>query len=140
MAVASREFNDFFERLFDSPTTDSTRATLDSGSTWMAPASVWESDDTFHVEMDLPGVEPEAIDVTIEDGRLKIHASRTWDSENRRYLHQERRGGDVTRLVKLPETIDPESISADANHGVLHVTMQKRPEVLPRKIEVRVGQ
>ncbi|MEM8912751.1 MAG: Hsp20/alpha crystallin family protein, partial [Planctomycetota bacterium] len=84
-------------------------------------------------------VHPDAMDLTVDDGSLIIQATRHWDDENRKYLHQERQSGDLTRRVRLPDTIDPESITAEYANGVLHVAMTKRPEVMPRKVEVRTA-
>lgn len=142
MTTAGREFSEFFDRFFDLPrTTNGNGRSTVAGNAggWLSAASVWEADDQFHVELDLPGVDEDAIEVTMEDGSLRVHARRHWDQEGRRYLHQERRDGEVTRLVKLPETIDPDSIDASYVRGVLHLAMRKRPEVMPRKIEVRTS-
>ncbi|MEM6776589.1 MAG: Hsp20/alpha crystallin family protein [Planctomycetota bacterium] len=134
-AVTGRDFSDFFDRLFEPA--DRFRGTASASR--QAPASIWEADEAFHVEVDLPGVHPDAMDLTVDDGSLIIQATRHWDDKDRKYLHQERQSGDLTRRVRLPDTIDPESITAEYANGVLHVAMTKRPEVMPRKVEVRTA-
>ena len=127
-----REFSDLFDRLFDG-------AAAAGATALSTPASVWEQDDHYHIEMDVPGVKGENLDVTLEDGRLSVSTKRVRQDEGRSYIHDERRYGEMTRTVTLPETVDPESIKAEHRDGVLHVTVAKRPEVKPRKIEVNVG-
>lgn len=133
LRAASREFGDLFDRLFEPPRGLPRSAT----GGWMPAATVWEDDQHLHVEMDLPGASAESFDVTVDDQHLTIKASRTISDEGRKVLYQERRGGEMTRVIKLPDTIDRDSVDADYNDGVLHVRVGKRPEVLPRKIEVR---
>ncbi len=132
LASASRDLNDLFDRLFDAP------LRVSGSQAWFAPTSVWEDDGNFTVELDLPGIAPDDLDVTVDDGKLTVTAKRT-DAEDRKYLHQERRFGELTRSITLPESVDPESIEAEYVHGVLRVTLTKRPEVQPRKIEIKVG-
>ncbi len=127
-----REFSDLFDRLFDG-------AAAAGATALSTPASVWEEGDQYHIEMDVPGVRAENLDVTLEDGRLSVSTRRQREDEGRTYIHDERRYGEMTRTVTLPETVDPESIAAQHRDGVLHVTVNKRPEVKPRKIEVNVG-
>ncbi|HMP07576.1 MAG TPA: Hsp20/alpha crystallin family protein [Lacipirellulaceae bacterium] len=101
------------------------------------PASVWEDENSYHVEMDVPGVTRENVDLTYEKGTLRITTERPAPEEARKGLVDERRYGKVTRTVTLPESIDPDSISAGLNNGVLHVTVSKKPEAQPKRIEIR---
>jgi HSP20 family protein len=101
------------------------------------PASVWEDEGSYHVELDVPGVSRESVDLTYEKGTLRITTERTAPEETRKGLVDERRYGKVTRTVTLPESIDPESITAGLTNGVLHVTVSKKPEAQPKRIEVR---
>lgn len=104
---------------------------------WDAPASLWEADEKLHVELDAPGVDAESVEVTVENGQLSITLERTNGETPPAYAYNERRFGKVTRSLDLPETVDPESIDAELKNGVLHVSVNKRPETQPRKIEVR---
>jgi HSP20 family protein len=101
------------------------------------PASVWEDADSYHVELDVPGVTRDHVDVTFEKGTLRVTTERLSPEENRTSLVDERRYGKVTRTVALPETIDPESIAAELTDGVLHVTVAKKPESQPKRIEIK---
>lgn len=116
-----------------------TRNAVASRLAWGAPASMWEADDHLHVEIDAPGVASDAVEVTLENGQLAISLERTAGEEPPRYLYNERRFGKVTRTVELPDTVEPESVEAELKDGVLRVTVAKRPETQPRKIEIRQG-
>ena len=131
IGVASREMDNLFDRLFYSEGGRSPRS-------WMPPVSVWEEGKHYHLEMDLPGTSREEIEITFEDGRLKISATRTQGNQNgeRRYLHDERWWGEISRSIAVPDSVDVESIHATYRDGVLHVELAKRPEVLPKKIEI----
>ena len=106
---------------------------------WRAPASIWEADNTFHIELDAPGVAKEAVELTFDKGTLQITLERHVPEGDRTNWHNERGFGKVTRSVSLPDTIDPSTITAELTNGVLHVTITKRPESQPKKIEVKVS-
>ncbi|MGL4514014.1 MAG: Hsp20/alpha crystallin family protein [Lacipirellulaceae bacterium] len=108
-------------------------------ASWSAPASVWEADDRLFVEVDAPGVLPEHVEVTFENGQLSVSLKRSAGEPAPTFAYNERRFGDVTRTLSLPDTVDPNSIDAKLNAGVLRVEIAKRPETQPRKIEVKLG-
>jgi HSP20 family protein len=103
---------------------------------YYVPACVWEDTHSYHVEMDLPGVKRENVDLTFEKGTLRITSERSAPEELSSAFVDERRYGKVTRTVTLPESIDPESITGKLTDGVLHVTVAKRPEAQPKRIEI----
>lgn len=105
---------------------------------YSAPASLWEEEGRWCVEVDLPGVKQEDIDITLAKNSLRIAAERK-GPEDRKYWHQERAYGRFERLFTLPETVNPESIEAELRDGVLHLTLAKRPESQPRKIAVKAS-
>jgi len=102
-----------------------------------APASLWEAGEKLHVELDVPGVTADSVEVTVENGQLNITVERSAGEEPPTYVYNERRFGKVTRSLDLPDTVDPDSVEANLSNGVLHVAVSKRPETQPRKIEVR---
>ena len=103
---------------------------------YYVPACVWEDSHSFHVEMDVPGVKRENVDLTFEKGTLRITTERPAPQECSSALVDERRYGRVTRTVTLPESIDPESINGKLTDGVLHVTVTKKPEAQPKRIKI----
>lgn len=106
---------------------------------WRAPASIWEAENTFHIELDAPGVAREDVELTFDKGALQITLERKVPEGDRTNWHNERGFGRVTRSVSLPDTVDPETINAELNNGVLHVTITKRPEAQPKRIDVKVS-
>jgi HSP20 family protein len=106
-------------------------------SPFFVPASLWEEGDAYHVELDVPGVNRENIDLKFESGALANTVERAAADESRNGLADERRYGKATRTVALPELIDPETIAAQLADGVLPVTMSKKPEAQSKRIEIR---
>jgi HSP20 family protein len=106
---------------------------------WRAPASFWEADDKYHVELDVPGVALEDIELTVDKGTLNIAVERKQPDQERKYWHNERSFGQVTRSLSLPETADVDAITADLNAGVLHFTVAKVPVEQPKRIDVKAG-
>lgn len=111
----------------------------ETASSWRAPASIWESDNVFHVEVDVPGVPKENVELTFEKGTLQIGLERTAPEGERTNWHNERGYGKVSRSVSLPDTVDPNTITAELTNGVLHITIAKLPEAQPKKIDVKVS-
>jgi HSP20 family protein len=106
---------------------------------WRAPASIWEAENTFHIELDAPGVAKDDVELTFDKGALSITLERKLPEGDRTNWHNERGFGKVTRSVSLPDTVDSSTISAELTNGVLHVTVTKRPELQPTKIDVKVS-
>ncbi len=106
---------------------------------WRAPASIWEADNVFHLEIDAPGVAKENVELTFEKGTLQITLERKAPEGERTNYHNERGYGKVSRSVSLPDSVDPNTITAELTNGVLHVTISKLPEAQPKKIEVKVS-
>ncbi|MFN0021413.1 MAG: Hsp20/alpha crystallin family protein [Pirellulaceae bacterium] len=102
------------------------------------PANLWEEEGKWCVELELPGVKQDAIDITLEKNVLRVAATRTAPEGERKYWHAERTYGQFERHFTLPETVDPEGIDAGLADGVLHLTLIKKPEAQPKKIEVKL--
>jgi HSP20 family protein len=114
------------------------RTESDVLSDWWPAVDIREEENRFVLLADLPGVKPDAIEVSMEDGVLTIQGSResettTADSDYKRY---ERVYGRFLRRFTLPDTANGEAISAKTNHGVLEVSIPKQPRPLARKITV----
>jgi HSP20 family protein len=106
---------------------------------WRAPASIWEADNMFHIEIDAPGVKKEDVELTFDKGALQVTLERKAPEGERTSWHNERGYGKVSRSVSLPDTVDQNTIAAELANGVLHVTISKLPEAQPKKIDVRVS-
>jgi HSP20 family protein len=127
-----REMDQLFDHFFGPTNGGSSTA-----ARWFAPAAMWETEGHFHLDLELPGVKAEDLDITFEDQALRVKATRKPADEERKYWHNERSYGEVTRLVNLPETANPDSIEAQLADGVLHLSIAKRPETQPKKITVK---
>jgi HSP20 family protein len=99
---------------------------------------VEEREDAIRLAVEVPGVAPEALDVTVDDGVLTVSGERTVAraANGRAAYRLERRHGRFARSLTLPRTVDPERIAARYEHGVLHLELPKRPEAQPRRIAV----
>jgi HSP20 family protein len=113
--------------------------TLLAGKSFHTLAGLWEDDAAYHVELDVPGVTREGIEITLDKGVLSIVAERKQveSGESRKGWHEERVYGKVTRQFALPEAIDPESVTAELIDGVLRVTVAKSPAAQPKRIEIK---
>ncbi|MCO6042578.1 Hsp20/alpha crystallin family protein [Aeoliella sp. ICT_H6.2] len=109
------------------------------GAAWRAPASIWEGKEHLHMEVDAPGVTLDDVDITFDKGRLSLTLERKSPEYEGTLWHSERGYGKVTRTVSLPETVDPETIEATLSNGVLRVSIGKRPELQPKRIEVKTA-
>ncbi len=94
--------------------------------------------DEVLVHFDLPGVDPQTIEITAEHNTLTVRAERRWDSEaDDALIAQERPQGLFVRQLMLGEELDTEKIDAAYEAGVLTLTIPVAPAAKPRKIEVR---
>lgn len=102
------------------------------------PVSIWSDEERFHVEVDMPGVQAKDVDVSVLKDVLTIRSQRVVE-EGRRYSYNGRAFGNFERSLKLPEMVDPDSVEARLAHGVLHLSLRKRPEAQVKKVEIREG-
>ncbi|MFP4509711.1 MAG: Hsp20/alpha crystallin family protein [Spirochaetaceae bacterium] len=100
------------------------------------PASmISRENDAVILQVEMPGVAKDHIDIQVEDGTLTIHGSRA-PLEGEQYLVRERRDADYYQTYTLDETIDRDRIEAHMQHGVLTVRLHLKEAVKPRKIEI----
>ena len=101
------------------------------------PLDAYRLGDEFLVQLDLPGVDPAKIDLTVEHNVLTITAERTTaPADGVQSLISERHQGVFTRQLFLGETLDPDRIRADYTSGVLTLTMPIAEQAKPRRIEI----
>ena len=105
---------------------------------WAPAVDIKEETDRFVLHADIPGVKPEEIDVSMEDGVLTIkgHKESETKTEREGYKRVERTSGSFYRRFSLPDTADADAISAKSKHGVLEIIIPKREAVQPKKISV----
>ena len=108
-------------------------------SGWMPAVDIREEDERFEICADVPGVDPEDIEVTMENGVLTIKGERkleTKEGGDNGYRRVERLHGSFYRRFSLPDTADAENISAKGKNGVLEVVIPKKAAVQPKRITV----
>ena len=107
---------------------------------WTPRVDIREDADRFVIHADLPGIDPQDIEVQMDKGILSIKGERRSEStaETERFSRVERRYGSFHRRFALPDSADAEGISASGRHGVLEVVIPKKPETTPRRIQVGV--
>ena len=125
-----REFDDLFTQV-------SAARVRPSDAAWTPVADILETADDYHIELDIPAVAAEAIDIALEEGVLTVSGERSVeDSEAARHLRKERSQGRFSRSFHLPENVDEDSITAAAKNGVLSLVITKKVKDAPRRIEI----
>lgn len=105
------------------------------------PMDAYRRDDSFLLQLDLPGIAPDSIELTVEENVLTISAERPAPpkGEGVESVIAERTFGTFTRQVVLGKTLDSERIEANYEGGVLTVAIPVAEQAKPRRIEVAVG-
>ena len=113
----------------------------DQAGAWPVPLDVTHEDDSVVVKASIPGIKPDEVEVTIEDGRMTIEGKTAAESDERRggYVVRERRTGRFYRAIRLPETVDADGAESVYENGVLTVTVPKQASRKARKIDVRAA-
>lgn len=124
------------DRLFSAPL--STAA--DSGA-WLPPVDIREDANQFVLHVDLPGVDPKAVEITSDQGVLTIRGHRAESSEagSEGYRRVERIKGEFQRRFGLPDSADTHNIKAKAVNGVLEIAIPKLAQVQPQRIMVEAA-
>lgn len=107
-------------------------------SQWTPRVDIKEEPGRFMLFADIPGVDPEQIEVQMDKGILTIKGERSIETvdETASFSRIERRYGSFHRRFALPDSADPDAISATGRNGVLQIIIPKRPETTPRRIQV----
>jgi HSP20 family protein len=101
------------------------------------PMDAYRLGEEFYVHFDLPGIDPDSIDLTVEQNVLTVKAERApLGTDGAEFLVTERQSGSFTRQLFLGETLDPDHIEADYHAGVLTLTIPVHEAAKPRKVEI----
>jgi HSP20 family protein len=108
---------------------------------WAPALDISERKDAYLVTVELPGVEAEDMEITLEDGLLTIQGERHFahDSSEQQFHRVERRYGAFRRSITLPAQVQAEQIEASFENGVLQIVVPKMEEAKPKRIQVRPG-
>ena len=107
-------------------------------SDWVPAADICEEDTRYVIHADVPGVDPAAIEVSMEDGVLSVKGERGRENGAQRQSvrRTERVSGSFLRRFSLPDGADAEAISATSRHGVLEIVIPKQHRLQPKRIQV----
>jgi HSP20 family protein len=129
---------DEINRLFgNARENDSSSAT----ATWIPPVDIHEYADRFELSVDMPGVEPAEVELTLDGGILTLSGERREQpagksGEETQARRLERGHGHFHRRFVLPDTADGEKVNATGKNGVLRVTIPKQAKAMPRRIQI----
>jgi HSP20 family protein len=135
LAEVSRDFDRVFDRIFDDAFGARRPAAAAANS-----ANLFETQESYWVELPLPGVRPEDVEVTVQENVLSLKAKRAWEApQNSRAIWQGFSQGEWRQSFTLPGEVNPERVAATLEHGVLRLELPKAEHMKPRTIRVNAG-
>jgi HSP20 family protein len=134
------EMNRLFNTFFDAPV-GSGEQSAPAGRRWIPAMDLVEADDHFVLRADLPGLDQNDVAIEVDGDVLTVSGERRAEHEQRgEGFHRiERSSGAFRRSLTLPDGVDPETVSATFDKGVLEVRIPKPEERKPRRVAIRVG-
>jgi HSP20 family protein len=112
----------------------------DNGTAWSPAVDIRETENELNLELELPGIKPEEVEITADNGILTVRgekrSERKEGDENSRYHIVERSYGSFMRSFQLPQGLDESKIEADYGDGILSVRIPKTALPQPRKIQI----
>lgn len=130
---------DEVERMFRETFGDASgRRAVTSAGAWSPALDVEESEDDFTLHIELPGVSPDEVDVSLEENVLTVTGERSFynEKEAEGFHRVERHFGRFHRAVRLPDRVDPDMVQASYEDGILKIVVPKAPESKPRRIQI----
>ena len=102
---------------------------------------VAESDDAIEITAELPGIDEDNVELSVNDGVLTVRGEKKAETEEKQkdYYLAERRYGAFQRAFRIPDSVDQDKIAAKFNKGVLHLTLPKHAEVVAKKKTIPIG-
>ncbi len=135
VAKTPGEFRDLIEKFFSLDETDQSNVVT---SQWTPRVDIREEPGRFVILADVPGVDPNDIEIHMEKGILSIKGERKIEAqkENEKFTRVERAHGTFYRRFALPDSANADGITAHGKNGVLEIAIPKRPETTPRRIVI----
>jgi len=136
----ARDLHQEIDRLFRSRLQDDDAGDLTTAD-WIPSVDIKEAQDRYLLHVDLPGVEPDSIEITMQDGTLTIRGQRVTEAreEEDGFCRVERVSGQFIRRFSLPETVDADRIEAESRHGVLALAIPKMAKAEPKRISIKAA-
>ena len=100
-----------------------------------------EDKENFYVRAELPGIDGDALDISVTGDTLTISGERVMpaEDENAKYHRREREAGKFSRIVNLPSQINTNKVNANSKNGILTITLPKAEETKPKQITVKTS-
>ncbi|MFL6468401.1 MAG: Hsp20/alpha crystallin family protein [Pyrinomonadaceae bacterium] len=135
-----RSLQDEVNRLFSSSFNRGGNNEIMRGA-WSPSVDILENKDNIVLEAELPGMSPDDVHISVENNVLTIQGERKFEKkEDEDNFHRlERSYGSFTRSFTLPPTVSSDNVNAEFENGILRLTLAKREEAKPRRIEIRPG-
>jgi HSP20 family protein len=129
-----RELASFFEN-WTAPITGKDQL---AAGTFVPPVDVYEDEHNLVLKLEIPGVNEEDLNVSVENNTLTIEGERKFEKEEKEenFHRIERRYGSFTRTFRLPNTVDADKVEASYDKGILKVVLAKRAEAKPKQIKI----
>jgi len=138
LADFRNEMNRLVEGFMSRPAVASTWFETPEPGRWLPSIDMKENDTGIHVRAELPGIDPQDVDVSVSEDRLVISGEKKTEQEAKGegWTHRESSYGSFSRSIPLPESVDPEKVTARYDKGVLTVELTKSPTATSRKVPV----
>ena len=134
---------DRMNRLFEDATQRRTHTDAGSGgdeferSDWTPASDIYETEASYLIAMDLPGIDREALEIDVDDNRLVVKGTRAVAES--KHHRTERPRGKFLRTFSVPGSVDQGKIGAEYKDGVLQIRLPKRSEQKPKRIDIKIS-
>ena len=114
---------------------------LMTSGTFIPPVDIYEDEQSFKLQVEVPGLSEKDIDIRLENNTLTLRGERKFETElkEENFRRVERRYGSFVRSFTLPNSVDSENVSADYENGMLNIRLAKKAEAKPKQIKVSIG-
>ena len=136
MTATQNQFDRFLREAFSPAAGEGEVSTR----TWAPPVDIYENGDNLVLKAELPGINPDDVEIRVEDNTLYLKGERKFEKEvkEQSYHRVERSYGAFTRTFSLPNSVDADKVTANYKDGVLTLTMPKKEEAKPKTIKINV--
>jgi HSP20 family protein len=133
---------DRMNRLFEDATQRRNQADANAGdeferADWTPASDIYETESGYLIAMDLPGIDRDALEIDINDNRLVVKGTRAIAGS--RQHRTERPRGKFLRTYSVPGSVDQGKIAAEYKDGVLQISLPKRTEQKPKRIDIKIS-
>lgn len=128
----SKNFSDVMDEFFNDVVNQ-------RNNSFVPGIDISETNDSFEVTVELPGMNKEDIDISLDNSRLTISGERKFEEkeDGKTYHRVETRYGSFNRSFQLPDNVDEESINATYKNGLLNITIKKTQDKVKKQIEIQ---